>query len=85
MIYLKLSDPETNTHKFYTLLIQKDLFGNWALLRQWGRIGTKGTIKVDTFDCYEKAHSALESIKKEKLCKGYSLKHSQPVTEPHAD
>ncbi|MCX4030343.1 WGR domain-containing protein [Endozoicomonas sp. SM1973] len=85
MIYLKLSDPETNTHKFYTLLIQKDLFGHWALLRQWGRIGTKGTIKVDTFDCYEKAHAALERIQKQKLRKGYFLKHSESVTERQVD
>ncbi|MCX4027578.1 WGR domain-containing protein [Endozoicomonas sp. SM1973] len=85
MICLKLSDPETNTHKFYTLLIQKDLFGNWALLRQWGRVGTKGAVKVDTFDSYEKALIALERVKHEKLRKGYTLKPSKLATEKQED
>ncbi|WP_163836748.1 WGR domain-containing protein [Spartinivicinus ruber] len=84
MIYLKYSDPETNTHKFYTLLIQKDLFGDWSLLRQWGRIGTKGQTKIDTFASYEEAQAALSKIKQAKLRKGYSFKLSELVTVSQA-
>ena len=71
MIYLKLSDPKTNTNKYYTLIIQQDLFGQWSLLRQWGRIGTKGQTKINTFDSYDEARVAQGKLVKEKQRKGY--------------
>ena len=30
---------ETNTRRFYALLIERDLFGRVVLIRRWGRIG----------------------------------------------
>ncbi|MDE1465507.1 WGR domain-containing protein [Spartinivicinus poritis] len=69
MIHLKLSDEKS--HKFYTLLIQKDLFGKWSLLRQWGKIGTNGQVQIDTFDSYEEARAVQEKLVKEKRRKGY--------------
>lgn len=74
MIYLKKTNPDTNENKYYTLLIQQDLFGKWSLVRQWGRLGTKGQTKIDTFDSYEDALAALESLEKEKCRRGYSLR-----------
>ena len=69
MIQLKYSDEKS--HKFYTLLIQQDLFGKWSLLRQWGKIGTKGQVQIDTFDSYEEACAVQEKLVKEKRRKGY--------------
>ena len=69
MIQLKYSDEKS--HKFYTLLIQQDLFGKWSLLRQWGRMGTKGQTQIDTFDSYEEACAVQDRLVKEKRRKGY--------------
>lgn len=39
--------PERNEWRFYSLSIQPELFGGAVLVRQWGRIGTKGTQRLD--------------------------------------
>ena len=35
-------DPERHVARFYSLLIERDLFGTIRLVRNWGRIGTNG-------------------------------------------
>jgi predicted DNA-binding WGR domain protein len=35
-------DPERRVRRFYSLMIEKDLFGTVRLVRNWGRIGTNG-------------------------------------------
>lgn len=39
--------PERNEWRFYALSIQPELFGGAVLVRQWGRIGTRGTQRLD--------------------------------------
>jgi predicted DNA-binding WGR domain protein len=36
---LRRIDPEQNLSRFYTLVIERDLFGQVVLVRPWGRIG----------------------------------------------
>jgi hypothetical protein len=38
MIYLTKTDPSRNMARFYVLDVQPTLFGEWALLKVWGRI-----------------------------------------------
>jgi predicted DNA-binding WGR domain protein len=33
-------DPEQGIARFYSLMIERDLFGTVRLVRNWGRIGT---------------------------------------------
>ena len=33
-------DPEQGIRRFYSLMIERDLFGTIRLVRNWGRIGT---------------------------------------------
>ena len=33
-------DPEQGIRRFYSLMIERDLFGTVRLVRNWGRIGT---------------------------------------------
>jgi predicted DNA-binding WGR domain protein len=40
-------DPEQGIRRFYSLMIEKDLFGTIRLVRNWGRIGTKGQELVE--------------------------------------
>jgi predicted DNA-binding WGR domain protein len=35
-------DPDTNMARFYVLTLEQDLFGNFAVTRQWGKVGTAG-------------------------------------------
>ncbi|MGB0848325.1 MAG: WGR domain-containing protein [Thiolinea sp.] len=70
--YLKKVDPEKNQYRFYSLYIVPTLFGEWSLVRTWGRIGSGGAIRSDWFDTEKEAQDALEVIEKQKRRKGYS-------------
>ena len=71
-IYMTHVDPDQNMARFYTMSLQADLFGEWSLVREWGRIGRGGQVQVNSFPAIETAKSALERILKAKLKGGYS-------------
>jgi predicted DNA-binding WGR domain protein len=40
-------DPEQGVQRFYSLMIERDLFGTVRLVRNWGRIGTNERERVE--------------------------------------
>jgi predicted DNA-binding WGR domain protein len=64
-------DPEQGIRRFYSLMIERDLFGTIRLVRHWGRIGTNGQEKAEIFDTIEAAGQALEAIARAKRRRGY--------------
>lgn len=64
-------DPSRNMARFYRLSIQPTLFGGSSLLRNWGRIGTEGRLRVELFDTAEEAAIAYERMAGRKLRRGY--------------
>ena len=42
-------DPEQGIRRFYSLMIERDLFGTVRLVCHWGRIGTPGQEIVAAF------------------------------------
>ncbi|EJZ19853.1 WGR domain-containing protein (plasmid) [Rhizobium sp. Pop5] len=64
-------DPCRNMARFYRLSIQPTLFGGSSLLRNWGRIGTEGRLKVELFDTPGQAAAACEHAAGRKLLRGY--------------
>lgn len=71
-IHLLHIDARHNMQRFYTLSLQPTLFGNIALMRQWGRIGTKGQMKMQTFDGQSAAKAALKKLQAQKIRRGYN-------------
>ncbi|WP_065708777.1 WGR domain-containing protein, partial [Acinetobacter baumannii] len=59
---------------FYVLTIEPSLFGDAALVREWGRIGTLGRRRLDLFAHQVDAREALDSWLSRKQRKGYRLK-----------
>jgi predicted DNA-binding WGR domain protein len=53
------------------MAVQPTLFGEWALVRNWGRIGANGTQRSDWFDTEAEAIQAFEDMKKQKRKRGY--------------
>jgi predicted DNA-binding WGR domain protein len=49
-------DPERNMARFYKIDVQRTLFGEWAVVREWGRIGRTGTVRSTP---YARAEDAL--------------------------
>jgi hypothetical protein len=49
-LVLHKRDSERRVARFYSLMIERDLFGTVRLVRIWGRIGTNGQELVEVFD-----------------------------------
>lgn len=70
-IHLRRIDPARNMRRFYCLTVQPTLFGGASLIRDWGRIGTRGQTMMETFDCPADATNALVRIERTKKRRGY--------------
>lgn len=66
-------DVASGKYRFYTIQVQPDLFGRWSLIREWGRIGTKGgKIHILPFETETEALANAEKHKKKRLSRGYT-------------
>lgn len=72
-IDLRCIDSERNKRRFYRMTVQRNLFGEWELLREWGRIGRKGRVRLDRFDQAVAAAEALRKMARMKARRGYSI------------
>jgi predicted DNA-binding WGR domain protein len=64
-------DPEQGIRRFYSLMIERDLFGTIRLVRNWGRIGTTGQELVEIHPDEIAAGQALEAVARLKRRRGY--------------
>jgi predicted DNA-binding WGR domain protein len=64
-------DPGQGVARFYSLMIERDLFGRVVLVRNWGRIGTHGRELVEEFAGEIEAGQALEAVAQAKRRRGY--------------
>jgi predicted DNA-binding WGR domain protein len=64
-------DPEQGIRRFYSLMIERNLFGTIRLARNWGRIGTNGQEMVEMFSNELEAGQALEALAAVKRRRGY--------------
>lgn len=73
LLILHRLDPTVNMARFYTLSLERNLFGDTVLVRRWGRIGTYGRIKTDWYEAPAAAEVELDRIAKAKAKRGYCL------------
>jgi predicted DNA-binding WGR domain protein len=70
-IHLVRIDSEKNVARFYKLDVQPSLFGDWSLVREWGRIGQPGTVHFEVHGTRGAADIALIAKWFEKQKRGY--------------
>ena len=70
-IYLERHDPDKNLHRFYQMFVTPGIFGDWSLVREWGRAGSPGTVRKDWFNTEEEAWVAGQKLREAKQKKGY--------------
>jgi len=72
-IHLECINPEKNRMAFYRLTAMQDLFG-YKLVRQWGRIGTKGQPRqTERFSEQVTMAQGLRRIVRTRLLHGYVI------------
>jgi predicted DNA-binding WGR domain protein len=60
-------------HRFYAMHLAPTLFGEWAVVTEWGRIGSPGTVRHRVFATEALARTALLQRAHAKLGRGYRL------------
>jgi len=72
-IHLARIDAEKNMARYYKLDVQPTLFGDWALIREYGRIGRGGTVRAQQHPTRGCAELALASAWVRKAKRGYRV------------
>ncbi|RVK88961.1 WGR domain-containing protein [Sinorhizobium meliloti] len=73
-LYVQRIDTTRNMARFYAMSIEPDLFGGSALIRRWGRIGTRGQERIDLFKDDAEAAEAIGRflfLARQKRARGY--------------
>ena len=70
-IYLVRHDAEKNMHRFYQMFVVSGLLDDWSLVREWGRVGSPGTVRKDWFNNEDEAIIAGKKLRFIKEKKGY--------------
>jgi predicted DNA-binding WGR domain protein len=66
--------PERNEFRFYVLLVAPTLWGTYALVRRWGRIGAEPRReRVAEFATLAEAQAALDAQVARREKRGYAL------------
>ncbi|TYC60063.1 WGR domain-containing protein [Rhodobacterales bacterium] len=70
-VLLTRIDPRRNMARFYALSIEPTLFGDFAVCRSWGRIGTAGRRRLDLFRDLAAARACKLELERTKRKRGY--------------
>ena len=70
-ILLRRTDPERNMNRFYLMTVCRDLFGGASLVREWGRVGNSGQLRIEHHADEGQAVNALAEIAQQKRRRGY--------------
>jgi predicted DNA-binding WGR domain protein len=73
LTYLKRRDQGRNMASFYAISLAPTLFGPCAVVREWGRIGSPGTVREEWFADNMQAEKAATQLFAEKTRRGYQL------------
>jgi predicted DNA-binding WGR domain protein len=64
-------NPDANQARFYRMAVWPDLFGNYSLAREYGRIGQPGKLRLDPYPEETQAFAAMMALMRRKTRRGY--------------
>ena len=70
-VYLERIDRARNMARYYRLSIVETLFGEWAMVREWGRIGGGAQTREHWCASEDDASVLLEKHRAMRLRRGY--------------
>jgi predicted DNA-binding WGR domain protein len=71
MTFLTRIDPARNVNRFYVVQVMPSLFGGWMVMREWGRRGLPGTVRLNSYQRRTEAEIAERQTIKRRLQHGY--------------
>lgn len=82
-LHLTKIAPELNQRRYYHMHIEPGLFGDWGLVREWGRIGRSGQSRTDWFDSEAQAIHRQQQLEASKAKRGYLRLEDAPGGGAH--
>ncbi|WP_131196779.1 WGR domain-containing protein [Lichenihabitans psoromatis] len=82
LLVLDRIDDASNMARYYVLSVEQTLFGDTALVREWGRIGVSCRRRLDLYEHDAIAKVALSAWLKRKARRGYVVRLEQQGTQP---
>lgn len=70
-VRLSRTDAGRKMARFYSMTVQPTLFGQFVLVREWGRLGQAGRVREDVFHNPDAATHALQRLHAAKARRGY--------------
>jgi predicted DNA-binding WGR domain protein len=70
-VFLRRIDAGRNMKRFYLIDVQPDLFCGVLLVREYGRIGTRGRLVDESYDNEASATEAMNKQAERKRRRGY--------------
>jgi len=70
-IYLERHQPARRMHRYYRLTVEPNLFGEWSLVREWGRVGHPSRSRIELHATEQDAQAAMQRKGNEKRRRGY--------------
>jgi len=59
---IRRRDPIRRMARFYALAVQADTLAGWCVVREWGRIGCAGRVRVDAHGDIEPGVAAAQRL-----------------------
>ena len=66
-------DPAKSMQRFYRLDIQRDLFGAYCVVKEWGRWGHSGQVRSVPYPSEGEAQVAFQKQRAKKERRGYTV------------
>lgn len=70
-VYLERIDQARNMARYYRLSVVETLFGEWVMVREWGRIGSRGQSREHCCSSPDQAEALLEAHRAQRVRRGY--------------
>jgi len=70
-LYFEKVNSIQNMSRWYRLSIVRTLFGEWSMVREWGRIGQRGQSREHWCATQEEASAMLAAQRALRLRRGY--------------
>jgi predicted DNA-binding WGR domain protein len=71
MAFLIRTDATRNIDRFYVVQVMPSLFGDWTVIREWGRRGSPGTMRLSSYQRRSEAELAEQQILQRRRQHGY--------------
>lgn len=68
--------------RFVQLMLERDLLGDWILVRESGRVGSRSQLRREQFPDQASAETALLHARDLQLKKGFQLMYAQGADAP---